>query len=176
MHSTGRGNKRRARGARVLQLEFRTYIYLFAVSVTAHNLEEAIFLPAWAMSVGISREPSEFIFAVSILTLLVYVAAFYSIKRGLKGGWTYFITGYALAMLLNVFFPHVLASVYFRDYAPGTASAIFLILPTAFMVIYKAIRGKHVDKLYFCIIGPVVVLAILGSIPVLFASYRLLSS
>ncbi len=89
-------------------MEFHTLTWLFCGAVTLHNLEEAIFLPAWSQSAGPWHRPFnafEFRFAVLVLTLIAYLLAFLCQIESIANVCRYLISGYALAMLLNVFFP-----------------------------------------------------------------------
>jgi len=154
----------------------RALIILFCVAVTAHNLEEAFYLPAWSGVPEQFRKPNAFIFSVVMLTLLLYLTAFMSIKRACKGGWIYFLNGYALAMFLNALVPHLLASLYFQSYAPGTASSVLLVMPAAIMLMRKSCTENYIDKRKFYIAGPVIVFAIMTSIPLLFFSYQFINT
>ena len=141
-----------------------------------HNIEEALFLPSWSNPVGIEVSSSEFTFAVVFLTALAYLSSYFSIRSGKKGFWAYFFTGYALAMFLNVFFPHVLTSILVQEYAPGTGTAVLMVLPTASLVLYKSIQDGFVDRRKFYVIGPIVVLIMATSVPLLFAIWRAFGS
>ncbi|NOY99322.1 MAG: HXXEE domain-containing protein [Chloroflexi bacterium] len=82
----------------------------------------------------------------------------------------YLVSGYALAMLLNVIFPHLLATLVMRRYAPGTATAIVLNLPITFMLLYQGLEANFIDISVFVYVGvgPLVVVGILFFIPGLF--------
>jgi len=82
------------------------------------------------------------------------------------------ITGYALAMLLNVVFPHFIATVVLRRYAPGIVTALLLNFPITFLLLRRAVLEKYVELPKFVWIGPLIVACILGSIPILFALGR----
>ncbi len=152
------------------KLNIKTCALLFLAAITLHNIEEALFLPSWANPVGITISSSEFAFAVMVLTVLAYVSAYFAIRDG--GRWAYFYTGYALAMFLNVFFPHLLTSILVQDYAPGTGTALFLVLPTSLLVLYTSIKDGVVDRAKFYVAGPIVVLGMMVSIPLLFALWQ----
>jgi len=60
------------------EMSFPLLSWLFAVAITIHNLEEALWLPAWSQSAGRWHHPvgaREFRFAVGVLTTLAYIAA-----------------------------------------------------------------------------------------------------
>jgi hypothetical protein len=149
--------------------------WLFTAGVVAHNLEEALHLPAWSARAGRWHAPvgkQEFRFAVFVLSaLLVVIAA--SAARAQPGSVSaYLMAGYVLAMVLNVPMPHVLASVFMRQYMPGTATAVLLNLPFGLLYLLQALAQGHIKPRVFYWAGPVVVVCILASIPVLFAIGR----
>lgn len=84
----------------------------------------------------------------------------------------YLIAGYALAMLMNVLFPHLLATLIMRRYAPGTAMALLLNLPVTVLLLHRGFQENYIRLSTFIWAGPLVVAAILGTIPLLFAIGR----
>ena len=156
-------------------MDFNLLIWLFAIAITAHNLEEAIWLPRWSKSAGRWHhpvEPGEFRFAVFVLTMLAYVISCMAFFGGKGSTGAYLISGYAFAMLLNVVFPHLIATVALRRYAPGIVTALFLNFPITLLLLRQAILEKYIQLSKFVWVGPLVVAGILGSIPVLFALGR----
>lgn len=152
-------------------MNFNLLIWLFAIAITIHNFEEAIWLPAWSKTAGRFHHPIgifEFRFAVTVLTLIAYIMAYLSMT-GSKGSiGAYLVSGYALAMLLNVIFPHLIATLVMRRYAPGTATAIVLNLPITSMLLYQGFEERFIDKSVFIYAGPLGVVGILLLIPGLF--------
>jgi hypothetical protein len=166
-------------------MTFPVLTWLFVLAIAAHNLEEAVWLPAWsrrassqgawAQRSGRWRYPvgaAEFRFAVLVLTAAAAAAALTASLGGKGGLGAYLVSGYALAMLLNVVFPHVLACLALREYAPGTLTALLLNAPASALLLEHALREGYVDATVFLWAGPLVVLAIAGSIPLLFAIGR----
>ena len=117
----------------------------------------------------------EFQFAVAILSLIVVLCAWAASTGGARSLGAYLLTGYALAMLLNVLFPHVLASLVLRTYVPGTATALAFNLPLGGWLLWRAITEKFVQPSVFAWSGPLTVVALIASVPVLFATGRYLS-
>ncbi len=156
-------------------MNFILLVWLFALVITVHNFEEAIWLPGWSKTAGRWHRPvdaGEFRFAVFVLTVLAYAAAGLATAAGKESAGAYLIAGYALAMLLNVFFPHVVATVVLRRYAPGTATALLLNLPVTALLLDQAFREGYVHIEKFAWVGPLVVVCILASIPILFVLGR----
>ncbi len=156
-------------------MPFPLLSWSFAVAMTLHNLEEALWLPRWSQSAGRWHHPvgaREFRFAVGVLTALAYVAAYLSMVGGKESAGAYLVAGYALAMLLNVFFLHLPATLIMRRYAPGTATALLLNLPVTLLLLYQGVQQGYIRLSTFTWAGPLVVGAILSSIPLLFAIGR----
>ena len=156
-------------------MDFILLVWLFALAVTVHNIEEAMQLPAWSKNAGKWHHPvgaREFRFAVIVLTLLAYTVALLATAGGKESVGAYLAAGYALAMLLNVFFPHVIATVMMRRYAPGTLTALLLNLPVTLFLLYRGFQDGYIHYEQFVWIGPLVVLGIVVSIPLLFAIGR----
>lgn len=156
-------------------MTFLKLTWLFVLALAVHNLEEALWLPAWSQKAGRWHFPvgaPEFRFAVFVLTA---AAAAFALAANLGGKGSigaYLVCGYALAMLLNVAFPHVLASLVLREYAPGTLTALLFNLPACALLLGHALRERYVEVQLFLWAGPLVVVAIAGSIPILLAIGR----
>lgn len=152
-------------------MSFSLLGWLFALGVVIHNTEEALLIPAWSRRAGRWHVPVDvfpFRFTVVVLSTAVIVAAWLSSLSGAHSFGAYFLTGYALAMVLNVLFPHVLASIALRSYAPGTATALLLNLPLGGCLVYRSLTEGYVEQSVFSVSGPVTVLGITASIPLLF--------
>jgi hypothetical protein len=152
-------------------MDFITLSWFFAVVVTGHNLEEAVFLPQWSQKAGRWHPPvgaGEFRFAVTILTLLAFIAAYWSASGARGSVGAYLVSGYALAMLLNVVFPHLAATLVIRRYMPGTATSVLFVLPVSSLLLYRAFLQGYIKFSLFVYIGPGIVLAIMLIIPILF--------
>jgi hypothetical protein len=69
-------------------------------------------------------------------------------------------------MLLNVFVPHILATLFFRQYTPGVLTAVFINLPVMSILLYKAVDERWVSgarAVRYAVLVPMVVAgAILG--------------
>jgi hypothetical protein len=153
-------------------MTFFTRTWLFVLAVALHNLEEALLLPAWSQKAGPWHYPvgaQEFSFAVIVLTAAAAATTVAANLGGKGSAGAYLVCGYALAMLLNVLFPHLLATLVLRQYAPGTATAILLNLPACVLLLVHALREHYVEARTFLWAGPLTVLAIVTAIPLLFA-------
>jgi hypothetical protein len=149
--------------------------WLFTLGALLHNVEEALLLPAWSQRAERFYKPVAarvFCIAVIILSALfvaVTVAASFAHPGSIAA---YLMAGYALAMVLNVFAPHVFVTVATRRYMPGTATAVLLNLPLGLLYLSRTLAEAHVTLSTFYWAGPAVVLGMLALLPGLFAAAR----
>jgi Protein of unknown function with HXXEE motif len=156
-------------------MSFPLVCWFFAAAVTVHNAEEALFLPQWSHLARHRRHPvdgREFRFAVGVLTGLAYALAYVSGISGKESVGAYLIAGYALAMLINVFLPHLVATLVMRRYVPGTATGLLFNFPVTALLLCQAFQQGYVRLHVFMWAGPLVVAAVLGSLPLLLAVGR----
>ena len=156
-------------------MSLTTIGWLFTCGVLAHNTEEALYLPAWSLRAGRFYKPvsvSVFRFAAILLSgLFVIVTAVASFTQP-AGLAAYLMAGYVLTMVLNVFVPHILATILMRRYMPGTVTALLFNLPLGLLYLARALAEQHIQLPTFYWAGPVVVAAMLALLPVLFAVGR----
>ncbi|MGA2985065.1 MAG: HXXEE domain-containing protein [Terriglobia bacterium] len=153
-------------------MSFNEWRWLFPVAIALHNLEEAIWLPAWSNHAGKWHRPvspSAFRFAVAVFTAVTFLVTIWSAKAGPESVGSYLLAGFALAMLLNVLILHLLATVVMRRYMPGLGTAIALNLPITVMLLRSAFAEGYVRFPTFAYYGLFVCVALVASIPVLFA-------
>lgn len=156
-------------------MSFVVWTWLFVIAVTIHNLEEAIWLPAWSRTASRWHHAvggTEFRCAVIVMTLLAVVAAWLATIQGKASLGAYLVAGYALAMLLNVPFPHLLATFVLRRYMPGTATALLLNLPVTIGLLERSLRDGYIEAGVFLVTGPIVVFGIVAVIALLFWTSR----
>lgn len=145
--------------------------WLFTVGVLIHNTEEALRLPAWSVHAGKWHPPvgpCEFRFTVVVLSVLLVIFALSSSLAVAGSASAYLMAGYVLAMVLNVFIPHVVATVFMRSYMPGTATALVFNLPLGLIYLSRALSENRIELHVFYWVGPIVVLSIFTFIPILF--------
>lgn len=114
--------------------------WLFPLALAIHNVEEALWLPAWSKSAGRFHKPVgtfEFVFAAVVLTDLLVVVTILSGSSGKQGLVTYLFFAFNFIVLLNVFFPHLAATAVLKKYCPGLLTGILLIVPiTGFLLLF----------------------------------------
>jgi hypothetical protein len=109
-----------------------------------------------------------FRFAVSILTAAVFLIAVWAHVRGPGSLGHYLLASYALGQSLNVIFPHLVATLATRTYAPGLLTGILFVLPTAAVFLLRSFALDQLHTGRFLIIAALFTPAVLLSIPVLF--------
>ncbi|RPJ43669.1 MAG: HXXEE domain-containing protein [Deltaproteobacteria bacterium] len=137
-------------------ITFENLYFLFLLAVTLHNLEEAVWLPDWSQQAGRWHRPVEkipFRFAVLVLTLLAYLCAYLGLMGGKQSVGIYLLGGYAFVMLVNVFFPPLLAAVWLQQYVPGLGTALALNLPVCSGLLFVVLKEDYVSPWPLLITG-----------------------
>lgn len=151
--------------------------WIFAFGVALHNAEEGWLLPAWSQQAGRWHRTvgaSEFRFAVTILTVLLFVCAFLSVRQGPQSVGAYLFAGYVFAMVLNAVLPHLAATIARRKYMPGLATAFLLNVPLGTYYLSQALEQDYILVSVFAWSAPLIAVLILAFIPPLFAMGRAL--
>jgi hypothetical protein len=154
-------------------MPFHRLQWLFPIAVTLHNCEEAIWMPGWVARHA-ARFPwhppgaAEIRFALVVLTVAAFLVTWLSARRGPESLWVYLMFGYIVAVLMNVFVPHVPATLAFRSYTPGIVTAVVINLPVMSFLVVGAVREGWVSGIK-AVAFAVGVPAVIGAmIPVLF--------
>ncbi|HTQ54238.1 MAG TPA: HXXEE domain-containing protein [Bryobacteraceae bacterium] len=128
---------------------FHKLQWLFPIAVTVHNLEEAIWLPGFvathAHQIPWTVSPGVFRLAIVALTLAAWMVTFLSSRSGRQTIWAYLVFGYMIAMLANVFVPHIPSVFVFQRYVPGFGTAVVLDLPVLTFLSIWALREAYVS-------------------------------
>lgn len=149
--------------------------WLLTLGVLLHNAEEALYLPEWSNVAGRWYRPvaaRTFRIAILLFSGLMLLLTALSTRSTAGSMTAYVMAGYALAMVLNALFPHLLATAVMRRYMPGTATALLLNVPLGLLFLHQARVQHRIDLHIFLWAGPAVVLAIVMILPVLFAIGR----
>jgi hypothetical protein len=116
---------------------------LFLLGFTLHNLEEAIWLPRWskyAKRFHPEVQQNEFHFAALVVTVIGYLLTFFHLTTGNIYA-QYAFYGFVLMMCFNAIFPHLIATIVFRRYAPGLLTGIFLNVPIGVTLIQHGLSN-----------------------------------
>jgi len=150
-------------------MRFQKAQWLFPIAVTLHNAEEAIWMPAWtaghASQVPIHPPGAiEIRIALVVLTVAAFALTYFSAHKGPQSFWAYLLFGSIVAMLANVFVPHVPTTLMFRSYTPGVVTAVMINLPLMSYLAVRAVREGWVSGWKAVAFGAGVPLALGGAI------------
>jgi hypothetical protein len=144
---------------------------LFILGLSIHNIEEALWLPEWSKyAKKFHREitGNEFRFAVIIITAIGYLVTFqYFIfsETSIVSKYLYF--GFVSMMILNTIFPHLIATIALKKYAPGLITGILLNVPIGLYILINNIHSGN--ELLLLLISTIsVTIIILSLIKLLF--------
>lgn len=115
-------------------------VLFFCLAITLHNIEEAIWLPKWSQQSSRFHKPvtpGEFHFAVIFITILAYLSAFSYLYLPQSDFAKWIFTGFLGSMIFNAIFPHLIATIIMKKYAPGLLTGLFLNLPINSLIIYQ---------------------------------------
>jgi len=146
-------------------------VILFLFSITLHNLEEALWLPTWSHHASKFHKPvekNEFYFAVIIITSLAYLSTFFYLLFPNSSLAKYILIGFLGSMIVNAIFPHLLASIVLKKYAPGVITGILLNIPINSLVLFQFFQSNELTFKTLFLSTLVVGAVLLSLIPVLF--------
>lgn len=138
-----------------------------------HNCEEALTMAEWSHKFPEFIHPVvtsvQFSVAVAILSVIGIMVTIIA-KHVFDG--KYFVNimcGFSAILFMNAFFPHIIATIYFKMYSPGVLTSIFLYLPFCSYVFYKVLRNNIIGRKNF------ILSSVIGTISgVLLAKFALL--
>ena len=146
--------------------------WAFPVAVTLHSTEEALFLPKWVERhrdrLPVQPEPHVILSGLLLLTFAACVVTYLSGRNGKQSVWTYLFFGFASAMLLNVFLPHIPATLSFHAYTPGVLTAVLINLPCMSFLLFHAVSERWVSGIRAVAYAALVPIAIAGAIAAVF--------
>ena len=154
-----------------MELGFDGLVWLFALVVTLHMIEEVIWLPAWSQGAGRWHEPvgrREFAFATAVMLLFLYTISYLASRIAPESVSVYLVCGLALVMLVNLVIPHLGATIAQRRYAPGLGTSLFLVVPAAGLLLWAAFAQQYISVPRFFVAGAGVLLATAVIWPALF--------
>lgn len=121
---------------------------LLALAVTAHNVEEMIWLPAFPHPPALRWDvPARAFRFAAVVVALVFWAAALALAAGLPAEPV--VAGFALAMILNAFVPHLGLIVVLHRYHPGTATGLLLVVPAACAYLIAVDASNRMQDMVF---------------------------
>lgn len=148
-----------------------TLVPFFLFAITLHNLEEALWLPDWSKHASKFQKPvekNEFRFAVICITALAYLSAFYYLVSSDSGFAKFIFAGFLGAMMLNAVFPHLLATLALKSYAPGLLTGILLNIPINGFILHTFIQNQELTYIQLALSTIAVGAVLVMLIPLLF--------
>ena len=153
------------------------FFWLFPAAFALHNTEEAIWMPSFSKTAGRFARPVnsfEFIFAVVILTILSVIITELFFIYGKESFFCSLYFAFNLAMLLNVFFPHIAAAISLKKYCPGLLTGLIFLAPVTIYILYYGYTNGLIKFPEFWFVAIPFTLLIIASIPFLFNTGKLL--
>ncbi|WP_316275024.1 HXXEE domain-containing protein [Bacillus halotolerans] len=147
------------------------FAVFFCLAITLHNMEEAIWLPEWSQQSSKFQKPvtsNEFHFAVIVITMLAYLSAFGFLYMPESDIAKWIFIGFLGSMVINAIFPHLIATVLMKKYAPGLLTGLLLNIPINALVIYQMFVKNLIVWKELIISTLVVGIILLALIPLLF--------
>ena len=150
---------------------------LFLLGFSLHNIEEALWLPAWSQKAKRFHEPvgpDEFRFAVIMVTALGYFLTFtHFLLLPDSPIFRYAYLGFIAMMVLNAVFPHLASTIVLRSYCPGLSTGLALNIPVGLFVLCTDISGRS-DALRVLGATVVITAVVLVLLPLWFRAGRAL--
>lgn len=115
-------------------------VIFFCFAITLHNLVEALWLPQWSKHASKFHRPvssNEFNFAVVFITILAYLSTFLFFYFPEVSLTKWIFTGFLGSMIVNAIFPHLVATILMKKYAPGLMTGVLLNVPINSLIIYQ---------------------------------------
>jgi hypothetical protein len=107
-------------------------------------------MAAWSRSLPLPFQASvtteQFAVAVGIFTLLGFLVTFVKFPAGAERKHQQLVAGFAGMLFLNVFFPHLIATVVWRQYAPDEITALLVNLPMTSYLFWKMLINKEFTR------------------------------
>lgn len=140
-------------------MELDTLIRLLPFAFMLHNFEEVLGMEKWTKSIPpyIHKPVTtlQFLIAITLFSALGFAVVFSENIYPSQITYSLVIAGFAGMLFLNVFIPHLFATIYLKKYAPGLFSALILNLPLTALILLKIHQ--------FGILSPTqLILAVLG--------------
>jgi hypothetical protein len=161
-------------------LSYRSLQWLVFLCVALHNLEEGLAAKAYFPKVKdllrdsvpatvLAAVPSlgQFYIALAGATLVPLMLTLIATAGRPTRLKSHLVALVAVALLLNVFIPHVPAAVALGGYAPGVATAVLVNLPFSIYFLRRSLHEGHVDRRGLVITAAIAFSILLLGVPLL---------
>ncbi len=120
---------------------FEILIFILPIAFAIHNLEEIFGMEKWTNSIpAYIHAPvttRQFAIAVALFSVVGFVIIFTKNHFPSEEFYMKIISGFAGMLFSNVFFPHIIATIFLKKYAPGVISGILINLPLSSIILYS---------------------------------------
>jgi len=144
----------------------------FPMAIALHNLEEAIWLPAWSRKYAGQWHRTvgdvEIRFAVTVLTGIIFAIASMTWLSGWGSIWHYLLAAAALGQSVNIIFPHLVGTIAVGKYSPGLLTGIIGVWPSSAFLLYKGFINGQLDAVKLIVVTLIFVPLMLAGIPLFF--------
>ena len=142
-------------------LTFKQVLWLIPVVLTLHNIEEALTMPTWVMAhvpliteslpiaFDIHFTPTQLLLSLFLATVVPFIVTMACVNGEKRSGKLYLLFLLQAIVLLNVFIPHIAASVRMKQYNPGVITAVCFNLPFSLYVFRRAFREQYLASREF---------------------------
>lgn len=146
-------------------LDILILILPFAFAI--HNLEEIFGMEKWTKSIpSFIHSPvttKQFGIAVGLFTFLGFAIIFTRNFYPTEKLYLLVVTSFAGMLFLNVFFPHLIATIYLKKYAPGIVSGLLINIPLTTLIFITIVNLEKLTVIEICfsaIIGGLIGIAL----------------
>lgn len=124
------------------------YAYLLLpFAFLLHNLEEIPGMEEWSkkisLPINLFVSTKQFAIAAVIFTIIGFLLTFSKIFFKTDKKYDFLMTAFAGMIFLNVFFPHLIATIVYGTYAPGILTAVFINLPLTLYIFFANIKTEN---------------------------------
>ena len=142
-------------------LTFKQILWLIPIVLTLHNIEEALTMPHWVMAnlpfikenlpvnIDIHFTPAQLLLSLFLATVVPFIVTILCVNGEKQSGRVYLLFLLQAIVLLNVFIPHIAASIRMKQYNPGVITAVCVNLPFSFYVFRRAYREQYLASRQF---------------------------
>ncbi|MGA7160603.1 MAG: HXXEE domain-containing protein [Bacteroidota bacterium] len=137
------------------QLTFKQMLWFIPIVLTLHNIEEAWTMPHWVMAnatlikenlpvnIDIHFTPAQLLYSLLLATVVPFIVTILCVNGGKQSWRLYLLFLLQAIVLLNVFIPHIAASIRMREYNPGVVTAVCVNLPFSLYVFRRTYREQY---------------------------------
>ncbi len=129
-----------------------------------HNIEEILGMQRWespvTLPLHVAITPWQFAIAAMLFTVLGFIIVFSKRYYNSEKQFPFIITGFSGVVFLNVFFPHLIVAILFKQYVPGVITALFFNLPLSGYILFSMFKTNKLNLKE--IIGSSVIGALIG--------------